>query len=85
MKNLLITCCVLSLFLGGCVTSSSKYILVESEAYYLIPAGTSFNAIIQKGKPPVEVTRQKDTYAVDAETLIKLQEEANLQILDLIK
>jgi hypothetical protein len=53
------------------------YILSETESYYFIPAGTTFNAVVEKGKPPIEVVRVKDTWAVDAGYLAKLQEEAN--------
>lgn len=69
------------ILLGGC--SFRRYILSETEQYYLIPAGTTFNAVVLKGQPPIPVTRDKDTWAVDAGYLAKLQEDANANALGL--
>ena len=57
------------------------FVLNESEQYYYIPAGTPFMAIVEKGKPPVQVIRNVGTWAVDAGYLKKLQTEANAEIL----
>ena len=50
--------------------------------YYYIPPGTPFNAVVQKGEPPIEVIRNVGTWAVDAGYLAKLQAEANAVILE---
>lgn len=61
---------------------SKIFILKESEQYYYIPAGTPFMAIVEKGKPPVQVIRTAGTWAVDAGYLHKLQTEANARVLE---
>ncbi len=74
--------CLLVISISGCASiGRNTYILTESESYYYIPPNTSFNAQLVKGGPVVEVKRVKGTYAVDADYLIKLQEEANAQVL----
>ena len=68
--------------LGGCSTfNKQNIILSETEQYYFIPAGTPFKAVIVKGEEPIEVTRDKNTWAVDAGYLVKLQEKANENVL----
>ena len=64
------------ILIAGCVTTSPT-VLLETEAYYLIPANTPFRAIVEDGGPVEDVIRNHDSYAVDAGMLIKLQEEAN--------
>ena len=68
--------------LSGCASVHKSYVLTETEQYYFIPAGTPFNAVLVKGQPPVEVIRAKDTWAIDASYLVKLQEEANAHVLN---
>jgi hypothetical protein len=58
------------------------FVLRESEQYYYIPAGTPFMAVVEKGKPPVQVIRTVGTWAVDAGYLHKLQTEANARVLE---
>lgn len=85
MKRLTVVVLVLAaVCLSGCRYGKPKrmYILRESEQFYLIPAGTPFNAVVKKGDPPVEVVRNSDTWAVDAGYLLKLQKEANARILE---
>jgi len=74
MRKLSLLLCVL--FVVGCA-STKPMVLLETEAYYLIPAGTTFRAVAVDGGPVIEVQRTHDSYAVDAGMLIKLQEEAN--------
>jgi len=64
------------LFVVGCATTKPM-VLLETEAYYLIPANTTFKAVVKDGGPVVDVQRTHDSYAVDAGMLIKLQEQAN--------
>jgi len=64
------------LFVVGCA-STKPMVLLETEAYYLIPANTQFRAIVTDGGKVEDVVRTHDSYAVDAGLLIKLQEKAN--------
>lgn len=67
MKRLVVVLTVLTaLSLCGCSYGKRKrmYILRESEQFYLIPAGTPFMAVVTKGEPPVQVTRNADSWAV---------------------
>ena len=85
MNRLRVVVAVLvALSVCGCPYGKRKrmYILRESEQFYLIPAGTPFTAIVTKGEPPVQVTRNADSWAVDAGYLLKLQKEANARILE---
>ncbi len=84
MKRLIVVLVLATMFLSGCRYSKTKrmYILRESEQFYLIPAGTPFNAVVRKGEPPVEIVRNSDTWAVDAGYLLKLQKEANARMLE---
>jgi len=74
MKKVILLLAVL--FLMGCKTTQPT-VLLETEAYYLIPANTPFKAIIEDGGKVEDVVRTHDSYAVDAGMLIKLQEDAN--------
>jgi len=67
---------MLVLLACGCATTKPT-VLLETEAYYLIPANTPFKAVVKDGGPVEDVVRSRDSYAVDAGLLIKLQEEAN--------
>ena len=82
MKRLLIVL-VVGILAAGCSYGrrGQIHVLRESEMYYYIPAGTPFNAVVQKGEPPIQVTRNAGTWAVDAGYLAKLQAEANAAIL----
>ena len=66
----------LVLFIIGCA-STRPTVLLETEAYYLIPANTPFKAVVKDGGPVVEVQRPYPSYAIDAAMLIRLQEQAN--------
>lgn len=79
MKNIVFYVC-LSLLLSGCVTKPT--VLLESEQYYFVPANTTFEAKETKKSELKKYKRTTDSYNVDASTLIKLQEEANSNLLD---
>ena len=82
MKKLIAMIALFMLILTGCSTFSPKnYILTESELKYFIPPDTAFNAVIVTGGPVVEVRRTQPTWAVDAGTLAKLEEQANACII----
>jgi len=83
MKRLIVVM-VIAIMSAGCSygRQGGIYILNESEQYYLIPAGTPFNAVIQKGQPPIEIMRNVPTWAVDAGYLNRLQQEANAAVLE---
>ena len=73
---------LLALLASGCVLGRRKtIILTETERYYFIPAGTPFHAVVIKGQPPIEVIRGKDSWCVDSGYLLKLQKEANREVL----
>ncbi len=74
--------CLLLVALTGCGTTRPM-ILTETGQYYFIPAGTPFTAVVYKDEPPVEVTRTKPSWVVDAGYLATLQEEANAIVLEL--
>lgn len=69
--------------LCGCNYSRGVLILSESQQYYFIPAGTPFNAVVIKGQPPIQVVRDKPTWAVDAGYLFELQKAANRRALEI--
>lgn len=70
------------LFLSGCSSFDRRNIILsETEQYYFIPAGTPFRAVLVKGEEPIEVTRDRNTWAVDAGVFAKLQESANMNVL----
>ena len=70
------------LLTSGCASfGKSTVILTDKEAYYFIPAGTPFKARIVKDGPLVEVTRDRDSYNLDAGYLAELQETANARVL----
>ena len=70
------------LLTSGCASfGKSTVILTDKETYYLIPAGTPFKARIVKDGPLVEVTRDRDSYNLDAGYLAELQETANARVL----
>jgi len=74
MKKILFM--LILLLVSGCATTKPT-VLLETGAYYLIPANTPFRAIVKDGGKVEDVVRTHDSYAVDAGLLIKLQEEAN--------
>lgn len=69
LGRLWLMACLLPLLLSLTSCSSLKKNIVylpESKAYYLIPAGTPFQAIVKDGGELETVVRDKDTWAVDA-------------------
>ena len=84
MKKLIYWVVIVSLlFTAGCAFSRQNIILSETEQYYLIPAGQEFTAVVVKGQKPIKVTRDKDSWVVDAGVLSRLQTEANENVLGL--
>lgn len=71
----------LSLVLAGCAFTKPT-VLLESERYYLVPANTAFEAKESKTSELKKYQRPVDSYNVDASTLIKLQEQANSNVLN---
>lgn len=67
---------LLLLALVGCGTTKPT-VLIDSEAYYKIPANTTFKAIVTDGGKVEDVQRPFDSFSVSAGHLIKLQEQAN--------
>lgn len=74
----LIACCIIA---SGCARGR-QWILTDNEVYYLIPAGTPFQARVVKDGPLQPVVRDRDSYNIEAGYLVKLQEEANAEILE---
>lgn len=71
-------CCV-----QGCASlGGHTNILTDDEVYFLIPAGTSFKAVIVKDGPLVDVVRTSDSWNVEAGYLLDLQKKANARMLD---
>lgn len=74
---------VLLCLVSGCsIFGRNTVILTTSERYDLIPAGTTYKAKLTKDGPVQNMVREKDAYVVDAGTLIELQEEANIEVLN---
>ena len=80
MSKIAMLAALLVLLAAGC--NGTIQVLPESEQYWKIPAGTPFRAQREKDGPVVEVVRDKDTWAVDAGYLYKLQKDANAATLE---
>ena len=85
MRKSFLLCFVVlsSMFLSGCITTSKPpQVLSETEQYWFVPKGTSFNAVTESGKPPQEVIRPDyDTWCLDAGKLAELTECCNAEVL----
>lgn len=80
MKNI-VFCVCLSLLLSSCAFSKPQ-VLLESEQYFFVPAGTEFMAKETKKSELKKYERTTDSYNVSAATLIKLQEQANTNLIN---
>lgn len=61
----------------GCASFGKPAVLLESETYQVIPAGTPYQARECSKCPMQTFKRSADAWVVDGGYMVKLQEEAN--------
>ncbi len=83
MRRIVIVVMMLTVMLtAGCRHNRRTVVLRDSETFYMIPAGTPFNAIREQGDPLTEyVVNDSNMVVVYPGYLQNLQEEADARVL----